>query len=271
MKNEFDSRLLESGAYVKRGYSAIVQNIGKSIAVITAVIAVLITFTEVGFCDISAQDFTTTLLVILISSYVIYFSLENAGESLGKEQTEYKDALSEYTLVVSRVSADMVEDLRAYCSEYVKQELEYRKTNYLFAHGYFYSENKDSKRMRRIVERASNLKPIDITPRILLSMRSSMKSEEISNPETKKFLSLAIRLIPTTLCMLLTVSVILTTKDNMTLSDVLEGIIKLSTLPVVALKGYCAGYNYVTESLVYWTQTKTKLLRAFLDSREIHT
>ena len=64
--------------------------------------------------------------------------------------------------------------------------------------------------------------------------------------------------------MIFTVSVMISLKDNMSAASVIEALIKLSTLPIIGLKGYSAGYEYVTESEIEWIETKTRLLDSFL-------
>ena len=110
---------------VKRGYSALVKNCGKLIAGLTAVIVVLVTFTEIGFYDIGAKELTANLLFILVASYVIYFTLEDAGEALGRESEEYRLSLAKYRETKGKIDADSVVELRDFCARYAKEELEY--------------------------------------------------------------------------------------------------------------------------------------------------
>ena len=75
-------------------------------------------------------------------------------------------------------------------------------------------------------------------------------------------------LLPTTVCMGITVSVILTMKEGVSAAAIIESILKLGTLPIVAFKGYTAGYAHVERSVIPWLNTKTKLLEAFLSEQE---
>ena len=77
-----------------------------------------------------------------------------------------------------------------------------------------------------------------------------------------------LRLIPSTVCTFFTVSVIISTKDGLTASSVIESILKLSTLPVIGLKGYSLGYEYTLGSEISWLELKTDLLDAFIKHRE---
>ena len=73
-----------------------------------------------------------------------------------------------------------------------------------------------------------------------------------------------IALLPTTVCMGITVSVILTMKDGVSAAAVIESILKLGTLPIVAFKGYTAGYAHVQETVIPWLRAKTKLIDSVL-------
>jgi hypothetical protein len=63
--------------------------------------------------------------------------------------------------------------------------------------------------------------------------------------------------------MSITVSVMLSAKDGMTASDILNGILKLSALPVIGFRGFCAGYSYSKHTLSLWLETKAGILEAF--------
>ena len=110
------------------------------------------------------------------------------------------------------------------------------------------------------------MKPVALTPRELLSREHSSLKSELTNPEYGKSARLALRLIPSSVCMLFTVSVMLSTKDGMSAEFILESILKLSALPIIGIKGYTHGYSYAKNDLSLWLQTKTKLIDAFLKS-----
>ena len=68
--------------------------------------------------------------------------------------------------------------------------------------------------------------------------------------------------------MAVTVSVMLTAKEGLTGADVLNGILKLSALPMIGFKGYSQGYSYAKHTLTLWTETKANILEAFLQESE---
>ena len=48
MKSELDTVFLDADRLIKRGKRTLAENAGKTVAVITAAVTVLVTFTEVG-------------------------------------------------------------------------------------------------------------------------------------------------------------------------------------------------------------------------------
>ena len=270
----FESALLDSGALMRRGYRAIISNMGKIVALITLTVAALVTFTEIGFCDVSSQEFTSSLILMLIAAHVIYFSLESAGERLGEESEEYERSVKHYSEIRARVGCDMIADLRGFLIEYSKAELEYRKSARLLALGYSREElaKKDGARLpfrlRMNFLRIERMKPISISPTTLLSAKESNAASEIYNPERGKLLRLLLSLLPSTLCMCFTISVMLTVKDGLDAGEVINGVLKLVSLPIIGLKGYAHGYSYAKCTLPEWIRTKADMLEAFLNKTE---
>ena len=321
---------------MRRGYSALLKNCGKLIAALTALIVLLVTFTEVGFYEIGATELTANVILLLVASYVIYFSLEDAGERLGRETEEYREARRRHEAVAARVESEMMPALRGYVEEYRAGELAGRRAAILmgaglceadlaedgdrgsasktqaYANGIYASAadhsagaaghsasaaghsavtsgdreyGKDdprsngsprskcgtgrrSRAARAAIRRARAQRPIDVSAGILLS-GGSRRGRELHNPERTKFPALLLRLMPTTICTLFTASVMLSVKDGLGASEIIEGLVRLCPLPVVALRGYSAGYLYASEEECEWMRAKTRLLESFLRTQGI--
>lgn len=271
MKQDFERSLLESGQLLKRGATSLLNHLGKTVAVITALIACLVTFTDVTFSRLDIEQFSATLLLLLFASYVIFFSLEDAGERLGEESEEYRNASTALQQAQQKITGEHLIALRDFLSHYTERELEHRRRALLLSCGITEEEYtaccqgaRVSCRMRRIRRRIRRLSPITLSPRTLLSRERQHSGSELHDPERGKYLRLLLRLIPSTLSILLTVSVMLSGKEGMGVAEVIDGVLKLSTLPMIGLKGYAAGYTYARHTLPTWTETKTRLLTAFL-------
>lgn len=271
MKQDFERSLLESGQWLKRGAASLLNNVGKTVAIITALIACLVTFTDVTFSRLDLEHISATLLLLLFASYVIFFSLEDAGERLGEESEEYRHATAALQAAQQRVTGEQLVALRDFLSQYTESELTHRRRALLLSYGITEEEYaaycrgvRMPRRLRHRLRRVRRLSPIVLTPRTLLSRERQHGGSELCDPERGKYPRLLLRLIPSTLSVLLTVSVMLSGKEGMGVADVIDGILKLSTLPMIGLKGYVAGYTYSRHTLPVWTETKTRLLTAFL-------
>lgn len=271
----FGRELLESGALMKRGFAYLAKSSGKVVAVITAIVAVLVTFTDIALTNFGTAAFTTTLLVMLIASYLIYFSLEDAGERLGKESEEYSSARQSYVAVRGRILPEHIASLREYLADYAAAELDYRRRNYLCREGYSpedYAAYKRgasvSRRALRTFRRAERMRAVSLSPTMLLS-REGVGGRELVNPELSRRVYSLLKLLPSTVCMFFTASVILTAKPNLTASVIIEGILKLSALPIVGFRGYSSGYFYALGAGCLWLETKTRLLLGFLEKFEL--
>ena len=267
---DLEHSLLSGIDGVRRGYSTLIKNCTKVIAALTAVIVVLLTFTEVGFYGIGAKELSANLVLLLVASYVIYFSLEDAGEALGREGEEYKKTEERLLALCEGVTAEMIPSLRSFIEEYVTAEAEHRRECFLSLHGKTTSDYEDylsgaraSRKDGRIFKKAGRIRAIRLEAGTLLS-RSHGGFTEIKNPRGSKLIGLCVRLIPTTVCTFLTASVMLGVKDGLGVAEVVEGLVRLCPLPIVALRGYSEGYSYVTEKEIEWMRAKCRLLEAFM-------
>lgn len=269
--------LLELSGSIRSGYSSVIANAGKIIAFITLGIAILVTFTDMAFYSLTSREFGSTLMVMLISSYLMYFSLENAGEREGEQTEGYLTAIERYSKAREMISPDSIEGLREFCLDYSKKELEYRRLSYLGERGYSareldaYRNGKSfPSKARRIFRRADKMKALNLTPSMLLSGSRFNSSTELSNPKRRKIFDALTSLIPSTLCMVFTVSVILTAKENMSLSTVIDGIVKLSALPIVGFKGMLDGFSFARDEKSGWLEAKARMLESFIKDNHIN-
>ena len=101
-----------------------------------------------------------------------------------------------------------------------------------------------------------------------LMTRDKRQKSELENPENEKIPRLLLRFIPTVVGMCVTVSIMLTSKENLDAGTVIEGILKLASLPIVGLRGYKSVYNYVKERYIPWIQTKVRIIEEFLSEKD---
>lgn len=258
----------------QHGYGFLANNAGKLIALITAMVAVAVTFADVVFTGFSGAQFSSTLIVMVVASYLIHFSLEAAGEKYGESCEDYRAAAERYKAVCGRVGAGELSALRQFLTDYTRRELAERRARILAEADVSEEEllalkaggvlRKSQKKLLRRLERQ---RAVRISAAELLSIGRG-GGGELENPEPRKLVRLILGMIPTTLCTVFTVSVVLSLKDGMSASTVLDGLFKLSALPIIGFRGYLAGYEHATGDKVRWVESKTRLIEAFLISEE---
>lgn len=276
MKNfqGFEDGILDTADLMKKAGKTILSNMGKIIALFVFLLMIAVTFTDVSFLGFFTESFASSLLLLITSSYIIYFSLEDAGENHGEETEDFKKANDRYSELREKISGSDIDALREYCVEYSKRDLEYRRKNLLISRGLSDSDLKNyengkptDKRTERFFKKHARLKPVILTPKMLLSRERASKRSELENPERMKIPRLILKLIPSTICMTVTLSVMLSAKEGLTPTDILNGILKLSALPLMGFKGYSAGYSYVKHSISLFLETKANILDSFLKSK----
>ena len=267
-----EDKLLAIESLTKRGGAMIIRNTGKIIASITLIIALLLTFTDIKLGGFGSEEFTTTLAVMLIASYLMYFSLEDAGERLGEESDEYRTASDRLSGMRDRISGADTKRLREWCDEYTKADVEHRIRRYVESMGYSYEEyllgigrRSADPRQRRVFRRASKMHTYPLTVQMLLSSGGTRAESELCDKGRYKSLRMALRLLPTALISCLTVSVMLTMKDGLGAAEIIESLFKLSSLPIIGFRGYAAGFHHVREYEIPRKNTLTRILESFVD------
>ncbi len=277
MKNfeELEEKILDSDEIIKKFNRGAVNNMGKIIALAVAAVTIAVTFTEISFSGFLTQHFLGSLLLLMTSAYIIYFSLADSGEKSGYETEEYKKAKEDYNSIRCEISGDDIEPLRSFCERYTEKEAQSRRKSLIFSHGLtdaMFEEYKNgktfNKKTEKIFKKANKIKPIPLGVKTLLCRERSGVKSELEDPDKRKIPMLILKIIPSTICMTVTVSVMLSTKDGMTASDILNSILKLSALPLIGFRGYSAGYSYAKHTLSLWMETKTNILEAYLCEKE---
>ena len=245
--------------------------IAKLVAMISGSIAVLVTFTDITFGGLGAKEMTTVLAVLMVSAYLIYFSLEEAGERRGEESEEYRAASSRHEHLCSMLTPDMIPRLRDFLTDYTVKEAESARRSALLRAGYTEEEYSDylagcrmKWRALRVMRRVEKIKPAQISLADLISRGKPKNRSELYNPEPRERMKMLLQLMPTTVCMIITASIMMSIKRDLGAEEVMEGMIKLSTLPVVGARGYLAGLCYAKDVRSSWLMTKSRIIESFL-------
>ena len=266
--------ILDADMTARRLKRGVLEHIGRTIAVLAIIICAVFTFTEIVFVDISAKNLTLEGAIILILATVMYLSLESEGEVYGRSQAAYESARAAADALAQQVRGDELHALQDYLLELHRDEVHAKEERMLLAYGLSREEltryragerfgRKRSHQLRCVAKSTSRA----LTPNELLFFESSRLEEITAAPKRRGHLLGVMRILPSVLCTLLTVGVVLDLKDGFNLRLLLEGVMKLCALMSMGLRGYLAGVHYVSDTLTPYHKIREKLLTAFLAKR----
>ena len=254
--------------------ATLIGSIGKLVTLLTLTAVAIVIFTEVSFVRMGTEAFTCELIALLCGAGVSYFAMENQGERLGLESEDSIAALRSLSQSIERIHGTDIEPFSVFCTRYAEEEARRRRTRYLIQNGLseeallaYQRGEPYNKKAVRVLRTAERIHPFVLTPASLLSTGVGTVGEELSNPEAKKRGYLLLRLLPSVLCMTLTVSIAIHIKGELSPALIASGILKLITLIGICTKGYLQGYVYARERLIPWIRTKTRLIEAYLSTK----
>ena len=290
MQENFDfAALNESNRLrtVKKTVNGFIGNIGIIIAAMTLFCAAAVFFMDISLASFVSVNFSLSFVLLLFCAYTIYFSLADTGMRLAMTDKAYIKAKEEYEAIKSELrKSGKLEYLGEFCHEYVKTELVSAKKELLLSSGISYSEfcekysGKDkkalpcelSKKAKRIILSADKIKPIHLTPDMLLSLGHTGGERRIlrKNPEKTRFISAMRALIPTTVTSFFAVSVVFSVIKEPSSAVFVECLIKLFTLIWNGSKGFLMGYNNISQDTAAYLTDCTDILTHF-SSRQYET
>lgn len=261
MENESASLLNASLASLSKGRQKLFTHIGFWIALLALLIAALATFTDISILSLSAETLTLTVAVYAAVTVVIFFSLAEEGERVGRSEAAYREAEKSLDMAVARVTPAQYASLEIFCRRYAENEFSERRARLLLAHGIIGEEDVPPKKAARQLRR---LRPLQLNAFMLLGRSSSDTDSPLHSPEKKRKNRLFLRLAPSLICTCFGIGIAIGVRDSLTPSAILEGIFKLSALLIVGLRGYMQGYLFVGESEIPFLRAKARLLERFL-------
>ena len=193
---------------------------------------------------------------------LMYLSLEEEGERMGRKEKIYTDAESALTTAAARVLPTQYGQLEAFCREYAKEEFAQRRARLLLAYGI--SDENTAMLPPAARRKLEYLRPVQISAFMLLGNTLKDGGSPLYNPEKRRRYRLLMRLTPSLLCMTFGIGIAIGARDALTISAILEGVFKLSALLIIGLRGYTHGYLFIGEAEIPFIRAKTQLLERFL-------
>ena len=294
MDKSFDFLNSKNGVVTlkKSSVGGFIGNMGIIIAAMTLLCTCVMFFTDISLASLVTTEFSLSFVILLFCSYTMYFSMADTGAKHGAENELFIKAKERYDSLRAELSeSGLLFHLGSFCHEYVQNELVATQKNILLSAGISYSEfcekykGKDKReqkealcrRTRSIVAKANALKPITLTPDMLLSVgaKSHSRNPLSKSPEKSRIIHSMRALIPTTVTSFFAVSVVCSVISDPSMATVTECIIKLFALVWNGCKGYTMGYDNVCTDYTAYLSNRSDILCAaklsFAKKKEMQT
>ncbi len=259
--------------------TSFIGNMGIIVAAMTLLCTCVMFFTDISLASLVTAEFSLSFVILLFCSYTMYFSMADTGAKHGAECEGYKKARERYETIRAELGeCGMLFKLGYFCQNYVKSELEATQRSILLSAGIEYEQycalykgltarqlpKNLSSRTRRTITRANRLKPIVLTPDMLLSdgAHSHTRNPLTRNPVRSKMMHSLKALIPTTVTSFFAVSVVCSVISDPSMATVTECFIKLFALVWNGCKGYTMGYNNTSVEYCAYLASRSDLLHA---------
>ena len=267
MEHEAESLLSASLASLSKGRQKLFTHIGLWVSLLALLIAALATFTNISILSLSAETLTITVAIYAAVTVVIFFSLAEEGERMGRSEAAYQEAEKDLNAAASRVTPAQYASLESFCRRYAESAFSERRARLLLAHGITRAEDAPPKAAVRQLKR---LRPLQLNAFMLLG-KSADADSPLRNPERRRKNRLFLRLTPSLICTCFGIGIAIGVRDTLTLSAILEGIFKLSARLIVGLRGYMQGYLFIGTSEIPFIRAKARLLERFLSETKENT
>ena len=263
----------------KSSLSGFIGNMGIIIAAITILCTCAMFFTDISLASVVTAEFSLSFAILLFCSYTMYFSMADTGARRACSDEQYIKAKEKYEQIRHELQqSGAIFTLDGFCHRYIAYELEMSQRNLLLSAGISYEKfcelykgksrralpSDMSREEKRIILRASRLKPIHLTPDMLLSVGGSAHSRSPlkNTPEKKRVINMLCALIPTTVTSFFAVSVVCSVISDPSIATLTECLVKLFALVWNGCKGYTMGYNNISRDACAYLSDRCDLLYA---------
>ena len=115
--------MLDTGNLLDKGKRQLMSHIGRAIAILTVVLAVILTFAEVTIVSDLTRRLTSEIAVLTVAAVLMYFAMQTEGELAGRESEDYQKQKAAARHAAEAVRADRILALSSYLEHYIQNEL----------------------------------------------------------------------------------------------------------------------------------------------------
>lgn len=234
-------------------------------------------------------DLGVQFFVLLFCVYAIFVVCSDSGTKAGLQSDSYDKSIKEYDEQKAKITSNQLHlRMREFCQYYVKQESIGMRARILADVGIGYKEFSNkwmhlsksevkgikelSKAQRKAIIHAISVKPIRITPEMILKRgRGSLKRSPLGvNPETKKkmtFLTRFLRVFAVSMLMSIIAFDVLIQPTWVTFVSVA---LRTMTAAISGFNGYKFGLENIIFDTCHYIDDQTDLMKQFLVYVESH-
>jgi hypothetical protein len=269
MSRSFEDGVALGHARKKQAAKSLLNNAGIFFSVFLLFVVVIIVTTDISFASPEewvglGRDF----FLLLACTYTMYINCSDSGMRYGLRTDAYLDAVENFDNRKNRIIKDKNQTrLHEFCRHYIEEELQQSKMEELAVVGFSYKDyidnwlgcddekvNEDkalSKAQKKAIIKANAIKPIRLTPEMILQRaRSKSRRSPLGlDPKTKKKINYAIKLVTNLFIAIFLTGIVIKMIIEPTWIMLADGTLKLIA---VIFNGY-TGYKYGYENIVFDT------------------
>ena len=256
------------------------KNFSVILAAFAMVVLIALVFADVSFEATFSLQWAVKLGFYLILMYVLFFSMQSTGIQDGRVQDGYVSARSKYNTIRETIRSDSeLESLQDFCDEYIVNELRAARTKVLRAASIPYSmfaekwlENDDplptdiSRKKRLAIRLAQRLKPITLTPDMLLSCGSLKigRAPLGATPAAMLARRTLVKMLPRTAMTFLVVDLGVNVITNPSWETLITGLMMCFVGCMCAYEGYESGFRNVVDDACRYIDRQTNILSQYV-------
>ncbi len=282
MHEEFSELFVSEN--VRKTAKNILSNLGMATAIVTVLFVTGAFFTELEVVGALETLFSPSFFLLLFSSLIMYYALNDTGVGHGKAEKEYLDAKEAYEESTKKAFSCKTQKLPTFCTNLCAEELAEARKSLLLPYGIPYAvylakyRGKSKKELpetltrdeRSAILRANRLSCQRLTPGMLLDNGTGNGSRKRyllgMSPNRKRVFRDILILLPTFLSAFFSVSIVFSLIESPSFATFIACMLKVCALLWHGVKGYRTGYLYASRDCVAYFQAKTRLLIQYTES-----
>lgn len=261
---------------------AFLGNAGIVVGVFLAFVAALTTLTDIritSFGDV--VNLGMRYFVLLFVTYQMYVNTSDSGMRRGLQTEEYVSSQKRYNELKTKViSMGLQNRLPRFCAEYIKRELENTRAVIVAAIGMTYDElvpyltldpekvDEDkalSKIQKKIIKKAMLVRPIRLTPDMIMNQGSSGKRSPLGiTPKQKKTIAFGWKLGTSAITALFIVSLAFEVIVDPSAENIMYMLVSCVPIVLNGFSGFKFGYENILFDTVNYTDAQSTVIKEFL-------